>query len=213
MLKHLALAALFTTAFAGTAFAQGEEDPFAEDVAAEPEPMAEPDPQPAAPAATASADGDFYKMAISTTFISFNVDFGLGDAILPTADMLYGLDADTYLDLKIGVNFNKKADPMNAGESISTFGIDFAVGYRMYKPTEGKIRPYLKPFGQVAVGDFSAAGDTLAFAAGAAMGVDYALMEQFTLGVDVGAQLSFRDSFDTISFGLSTSNVNATFWW
>lgn len=200
----LALTSLITTGLASTAFAQ-DEDPFADDSGSmdspTPEPAATPEPAPAA----SSEGGDFFKMAISTTFPTG------GDA--GRANLLWGLDAETYLDISFGFNINKGLDPAMPMDSKTTIGTDIGVGYRMYKPTEGKIRPYLEPLFQLAINDFSEAGDTLTLGAGAIMGVDYALLDQFTVGVAIGGGITFADSFDTIGLGLFTRSINATFWW
>ncbi|MBL4632738.1 MAG: hypothetical protein JKY56_02635 [Kofleriaceae bacterium] len=203
-LSTLALTALITTGFVGTAFAQ-EEDPFADDsdsmdIPAEPAPAASSEP-----AASSDGGGDFPQMAISTAFPTGG-DTG-------RASLLWGLDTDTYLDIAFGFNINKGPDPAMPMDSATTIGTDIGVGYRMYKPSEGKIRPYMEPLVRLAIGDFSEAGDTLTLGVGAIMGVDYALMDQFTLGVGIGAGIVFADSFDTISLGLFTNNINATFWW
>ncbi len=204
-LSTLALTALITTGFVGTAFAQ-EEDPFADDSDSMDMP-AEPAPEASSePAATTDSGGDFPQMAISTAFPTG------GDNA--HANILWGLDAETYLDITFGFNIAKTAgDPVAMTEDATTIGTDIGVGYRMYKPSEGKIRPYIEPLVQLAIRDFSEAGDTLTLGVGAVMGVDYALLDQFTVGVGIGAGIVFTDSFDTIDLGLFTNSINATFWW
>lgn len=133
------------------------------------------------------------------------------------ANVLYGLDAETFLNIRFGFDINKGVvvDPMDPTMTTNetAVGLFAGAGYRMYKPTEGKIRPYLEPGGFIAISDFSEAGDTLALGVDVVMGVDYALMDQFTLGVGIGGGLTFSDSFDTIDIGLFTQSINATFWW
>ena len=198
---QLGLASLFVTAFAGTALAQ---DDFSEDM--EPEPAAATDTAPAA-AASSSDSSDGLTMAISTAFPTG------GDN---TANLLYGLAADTWLDLSLGLNFGPGPDTFDmmgnpvAGDDI--IGLQVGVGYRMYKPNMGKIRPYLEPAVFVAIDDVGEAGDTMDIGGGALLGVDYALMDQFTLGTGIGAGLSYVD-LDSLQFGLFTANINATFWW
>jgi hypothetical protein len=129
------------------------------------------------------------------------------------ANILYGLGGENWLDLRLGVNFSKSEEDPVTMTGGTAFGIDLGVGYRMYKPVKGKIRPYLEPAVFFSIDDFSAAGDTMALSLAALMGVDYALMDQFTLGVGVGAFLAFNDKFKTIDFGLFTTSITATFWW
>jgi hypothetical protein len=130
------------------------------------------------------------------------------------ANILYGMGGENWLDLRLGVNFSKGVeDPITMTGGDSVFGVDLGLGYRMYKPVKGKIRPYLEPAVFFGIDDFSAAGDTMFLALAALMGVDYALMDQFTLGVGVGAGLSFTQKFKAIDFGLFTTSINATFWW
>ena len=205
-LSTLALTALITTGFVGTAFAQ-EEDPFADDSDSMDMPAEPAAPEPSSePAASSDGGGDFPQMAISTAFPTG------GDGT--RANLLWGLDSETYLDISFGFNINKSAgDPVLMTEDATVIGTDIGVGYRMYKPSEGKIRPYIEPIVQIQVGDFSEAGDTLNLGVGAIMGVDYALMDQFTLGVAIGGGITLQDSFDTIGLGLFTRSINATFWW
>lgn len=225
-LGQVALASLFATAFAGTALAQDDDvgmddedtsDDWSSDTSSE----TTPDTSSDAPAVTASTSGG-PTMGLSIPIFN-NIDFsglaGLigGDAGFPTANLLYGLDANTYLDLQLGINFGPGGevdDGMGgtiAGDDI--FGLKLGVGYRMYKPSKGKIRPYLEPSIVLTVADLANAGDVIDLGLGARMGVDYALWEQFTLGAAIGADLNFNDAFDTITFNLLTTGMNATFWW
>lgn len=163
----------------------------------------------AAPAPAADGATD-YKMGIGVVFPTG------GDGA--HANFLWGMGKN-YLDLSVGVNFSKGpvVDPMGMTSDESIFGVDLGVGYRMYKPMKGKIRPYLEPFGNLSIGSFADAGPTLTLAVGALMGVDYQLWEQFTLGTGIGAVLVFdndgTDPFKVIDFGLVTSPIIATFWW
>lgn len=206
-----ALAAFALTASTSVAMAQGEEDPFdpaSEDGTADPY-SSEPTPssEPAGPSTSSSSTG--YKMAFSTAFPTG------GDAA--AANLLWGLDPDTFLNLRLGFDFEKGEviDPMDPTMTTSETRVGFfaGAGYRMYKPTEGKIRPYLEPGAFVGVADFSDFGPSLSIGVGATLGVDYQLLDQFTIGMGIGAGLTFSDEFNTIDLGLITRNINATFWW
>lgn len=204
-LTSAALATLFLTATAGVALAQPEENPL--DSSSQ-ESWNEPAPQQAAPSpAAAPSSSDTLTMGISTAFPTG----GDGGA----ANFLYGLDTDTFLNIRIGFDIEKAVvdDGMGGTTGQTTVGFFTGAGYRMYKPTKGKIRPYLEPGAFIAINDFDAAGDTLGLGVDVVMGVDYQLMDQFTLGVGIGGGLTFTDSFDTIDIGLFTQNINATFWW
>lgn len=210
-MTRIALATVFATAIAGygVAHAQDDDDAFDDgggdmggggDVGGDMGGGGD-----VAPAATEGGDAGGATMGISTAFPTG----GDGTA----ANILYGLGGENWLDLRIGVNFSKSEEDPVTMTGGTEFGIDLGVGYRMYKPSKGKIRPYLEPAVFFGIDDFSAAGDTMFLALAAIMGVDYALMDQFTLGVGVGAGLSFVDKFKTIDFGLFTTSINATFWW
>ena len=47
----------------------------------------------------------------------------------------------------------------------------------------------------------------------ASVGRNLEVIDQFSLGVGIGAALSFADEFKTIDFGLFTASIDATFWW
>ena len=232
MLKNvgrLALALLmtgfFVTGFAGSALAQDEmEDdvePTGDDWSSDSTSSSTTSPPPEAPVATADS-GSAAKMGLLIPIFN-NFDLGGfaaligGDQGFSTANLLYGLDADTYLNLQLGINFGPGSavdDGMGnqvAGDDV--FGLKVGVGYRMYKPTKGKIRPYLEPSVALAISDFGNAGDVLDLNLGALMGVDYLLWEQITIGAAIGANLAFNDAFDSINFNLLTTGMNATFWW
>ncbi len=156
----------------------------------------------------AAASGGPYKMGISTAFPTG------GDAA--AANLLWGLGADVYLDIRFGLNFftGEQYDPINdVYNDVTIFGTEIGVGYRMYKPLKGRIRPYLEPMIAINIADFSAFADTLSLGVGAMLGVDLIVIDQFTLGTGIGAQLSFADSFGAIDFHLLTNYINATFMW
>lgn len=215
----VALVALLSSysaiALAEDADGDGVEDEVAADTTATEEP------------APATGGADFWKMGLSFALsrtLSLAVT-GAGDLESGvegenTANFLYGLNEKAYLDLQIGINFAKSpevAGPPASGGTV--FGIDLGIGYRMYKPMSGKVRPYLEPMVRLAIDDFSEAGGTLFFGLGAAMGVDYQVWDQFTLGGMIGGALGFDgsgpggDPFKVISFGLFSAGINATFWW
>ena len=207
-----ALAALLATSFASTALAQ-DEDPIAgtdgTDEWSDSDPTATSEPETAASSDAPSSSGDAPSMGFATAFPTG----GDGGA----ANILYGMDANTFLNIRFGFDFNKGTvvDPMDPTmtSDATTVGFFAGAGYRMYKDTKGKIRPYLEPGGFISASDFSAFGDTLALGVDAILGVDYALMDQFTLGMGIGGGLTFSNSFKDINLGLFTQSINATFWW
>ncbi len=156
-----------------------------------------------------TASDSAYKMGISTTWPT-------GGA--PTADFLWSLGGANWLDVSLGINFNKGPDPTDPTMSASRFGLVLGAGYRMYKDNKGAIRPYLEPAALISIGDFSDAGNTMQLGVGALMGVDLQVLPQLTFGTGIGAGLTFGDGAgaglgDVISFGLLTASINATFWW
>ena len=219
-----ALAAIVLTATANFAMAQGEEDPFdpAGDESGTADPYtSEPATPPSEPVTTASA-GDGLKMGISVPlFRGFDLGGLAGlagvEPTFQTAKVLYALDADTWLNLSLGVNFANTGDSVdsmgNPIEGATSFGLALGVGYRMYKPMKGKVRPYLEPSISLQAADIGEISDELGLALGALMGIDYALWEQFTIGAGVGARLNMLNAFDSTSFNLFTADINATFWW
>lgn len=210
-ISKTALIALSLTAFTSVATAQddglggmesaNEETSSMEDMSA----MEDSSTTTPAVAASSGDTSGFHKMAISTTFPTG----GDGGA----ANLLWGLDANTYLDLSLGISYGPGVPVAGAPAGDDIFGIRLGAGYRMYRDASGKIRPYIEPGVGIDIPDLSNAGDTLGLAVGAVAGIDYALMEQFTLGTGLGAELAFLNSFDTIEFGLFTLSINATFWW
>lgn len=148
-----------------------------------------------------------HTMAISTTFPSG------GDAI--AANFLYGLNRDAFLNLNLGVNFDRYVviDPLNGEETVNEVGLQLGAGYRMYQGPKGKIRPYIEPGARVLFGDFGDFNNSLEISAYGNFGVDMAVTDQFTLGAAVGALLLIKDDFATVDFGLNTAAINATFWW
>ncbi len=224
-LTSAALAAFVLTATANFALAQGEEDPFAPetDMGVE-EPLAtNPSPSGSSDAGSSdAANADGLKMAFSVPlFPGFDLGalaaFTGGSASFQTAKILYGLDADTWLNLSLGLSFGPGGtidDGMgNTIQGDDIFGLALGVGYRMYKPTEGKIRPYLEPGITLEAADVGSIGDVLGLGVGATMGVDYALLDQLTIGTGVGAKLNTTNAFDAVTFNLFTADINATFWW
>ena len=89
----------------------------------------------------------------------------------------------------------------------------------MYKPLTGKIRPFLEPFGSFAyvdfVGDQDPEDNPIVLGAGAALGVDFELFEQFTLGTAVGGLVTFTivDGGNLLQANLFTNAIRASFWW
>ncbi len=140
-----------------------------------------------------------------------------GDVV---ANVIYFLDADTALDVGLGLTLatggGGAADPMDpaaAGGDDTVIGFSVRAGYRMLKPLSGRIRPYLEPQVILGVDSISELGDTLSFGAGAQLGVELMLLDQFTLGTGVGAALTTSESFDSIALGLNTANITASFYW
>jgi hypothetical protein len=138
---------------------------------------------------------------------------GVGD--LPAIHMLYNLGGN-YLDLVAGVGFDNTSP--ETGDSVTDFTLVLGAGYRMYKDMDGRIHPYLEPFAQFALisnGD-DADPDITSFGAGAMLGVDFMVFDQFTLGAAFGAGLDYtmvKDVANTLSVGVFTTSLNATLWW
>jgi len=128
------------------------------------------------------------------------------------ADLLWGLNNTSMLDLNLGVNITHST-PTGTETAATVFGLDLALGYRMYRPASGKINPYIEPLVTISVGDFGSFTDTFGLGLGALLGVDYMFFPQFSLGAQLGARLGFTNKFDDVSFGLFTAGINATFWW
>jgi len=131
------------------------------------------------------------------------------------ARLLYGLGGN-YLDLTVAFDLNNTSPEM--GEGSTTWAFLVGAGYRLYRPLAGRIHPYIEP--AVAFGYSNAEvqgqiGSPLTILASGALGFDFGLFDQFTLGAQVGAGLRFvtGDGGSVIDFGLFTSSINATFWW
>lgn len=136
-----------------------------------------------------------------------------GDVV---ANVIYFRDAKTALNLGIGLTVAKGGgsdDPMMPASDDTVIGFSLRAGYRMLKPLSGRIRPYLEPQIIAGVDNLSEAADTLSLGAGAQLGVELMLMDQFTLGTGVGAALTTNQTFDSIALGLNTASITATFYW
>lgn len=158
-------------------------------------------------------EGGAYKMGISVPLIGFDLGGLLGGGI-STANFLWAM-GDNWLDLGVGLSVAKDAgDPgPPAVEGSTKVGFELDVGYRMMKPTKGRVMPFLKPFIQFGIGNFDGAGDNIILGAGATLGVDVLVFDQFTLGAQIGLGLRTENTFDTFDISTGTSNLNATIWW
>jgi hypothetical protein len=130
----------------------------------------------------------------------------------PVAHVLYNLGGN-YLDAQLLFNIDNLAPDPGESTTILTFGV--GVGYRMYKDMDGRIHPYLEPAVSFALSTDDTQGKPKTIGAGAELGVDFQLFDQFTLGAAVGAGLSytFADGLNELQLGLHTTSINATFWW
>jgi hypothetical protein len=162
--------------------------------------------------------GDAYKMGISVPLIGsdFSVLAGAlgGDLGISTANLLWAMGKN-WLDL--GIGFSVQTVAADPGPPIvdkrTAVGFELDAGYRMMKPTKGRVMPFLKPFLQFGVKDFDSAGDHIILGAGATLGVDVLVFDQFTLGAQIGAALRTDDTFNSMSITTGTSSLNATIWW
>ncbi len=88
----------------------------------------------------------------------------------------------------------------------------------MYKEMDGRIHPYLEPYLIFTMRSDGSpmAEEPISIGAGAMLGVDFQLYDQFTLGAALGGGLEYElvsDVGNTFSFGFYTTSINATFWW
>lgn len=159
-------------------------------------------------------DGGKYKMGISVPLIGFDFSGLLGDEI-QTANLLWAV-GENWLELGVGLSVEKTAgDPTTTPPTEDETAVGFLLrgGYRMMKPTKGRVMPFLKPFLEFGISNFSAAGDTIILGAGATLGVDVLVFDQFTLGAQIGAGFRTSDAFNTFAIATDTSTLNATIWW
>ncbi len=203
-MKKLIATCAMTFAFAGTAAAQDEEGDgmgggMEEDTSGDAGGGGGMDTSGGGDGGGGGSGDAGYTMGISNTWPTG------GDG--GSANLLYAM-GENWLDLQIGFNL----DVVEATDS-TTIGIELGAGYRMYKEMSGKVRPYIEPGILLTIGDFGDVGPTMGLLAFGAMGIDYALMDQFTLGTSLAAGLGFTNEFKDISFGLITTSINATFWW
>jgi len=154
-----------------------------------------------------------YTMGISVPLIGFDLG-SFSDDDLSTANILWAL-GENWLELGVGLSVVKTADSMTTPpvEGETAVGMLLRAGYRMMKPTKGRVMPFLKPFVEFGISDFGAAGDTIILGAGATLGVDVLVFDQFTLGAQIGAGFRTSDAFNTFSISTDTSALNATIWW
>jgi hypothetical protein len=136
-------------------------------------------------------------------------------ADVPVLHFLYDLGGN-YLDIQALLAITNVSP--EAGDGTTDFQFGLGVGYRMYKDMDGRIHPYLEPYVNFALAQFG--DDTVAdetdIGAGANLGVDFMLFDQFTIGAAVGAGLNFNiasDVANTLSIGVYTTSINAAFWW
>lgn len=203
MMKSSMMIAALVCAMAGTASAQddveGGTDATEETTTETTETTAEPAAASAAPAEGGAAGGHQY-----------GIEASLNSAADEAAvHLLYGLGGN-YLDLGLGFAVVSSAD--------TEWNLELELGYRMMRSPIGRVQPYLKPLVILNVVSEAEAGESetsIGFGAGAAFGVDYELLPQFTLGTEVGAALLYEDTDPdaTISVALVTAALKATFWW
>jgi hypothetical protein len=138
-----------------------------------------------------------------------------GVAGIPAVHLLYNLGGN-YIDAIVSLDIENHAPEV--GDGFTSFGLGIGVGYRMYNDMDGRIHPYLEPYlsfnlnnsGQDTVPNETDIG------AGAMLGVDFQLFDQFTLGAALGGGLNYSiisDTENVLSIGVYTTSVNATFWW
>jgi hypothetical protein len=134
---------------------------------------------------------------------------------VPVLHFMYAL-GENYLDIEALLAITNVSP--EAGDGTTDFQFGVGVGYRMYKDMDGRIHPYLEPYIQFALSQFG--DDTVAdetdIGAGANLGVDFMLFDQFTIGAALGAGLNFNiasDVANTLSIGVYTTSINAAFWW
>jgi hypothetical protein len=128
------------------------------------------------------------------------------------AHVLKALAGGNYVDIGAGVDF-ANVSPKN-GDSKSVFELDVFAGYRMYKDVQGRIHPYVEPVLSLGVSTDEAMGEPKKIGLAGLLGVDFLLLDQFTLGAAVGGGFNYitAQNGSILNFGLFTSSVNATFW-
>jgi hypothetical protein len=134
---------------------------------------------------------------------------------IPVLHFLYDLGGN-YLDIQALLAITNVSP--EAGDGTTDFQFGVGVGYRMYKDMDGRIHPYLEPYVNFALAQFGddAVADETDIGAGANLGVDFMLFDQFTIGAALGAGLNFNiasDVANTLSIGVYTTSINAAFWW
>jgi hypothetical protein len=206
MTKHVAIAAVLC-ALAGTASAQDFEEETTEETTTE---------APATDTSTTSSDAP--PAAAAGGAPKWGIEVGLnaiGDE--PNLHGLMNLGGSNYLDLAVG--FDLLTVMPEGGDTELLWNLRLLAGYRMYKPLTGRIRPFLEPFGTFQyidfVGDDDPEDNPIVIGAGALLGADFELFEQFTLGTAVGAAATFTitDGGNLLELGLLTAAIRATFWW
>jgi hypothetical protein len=140
-----------------------------------------------------------------------------GAADSPALHLLYNLGGN-YLDAVVALAINNTSP--DGGDSTTAFVIGIGAGYRMYKDMDGRIHPYLEPYLSFAIANDNddTTVNTIDIGAGAMLGVDFMLFDQFTVGAALGGGLDFEIDSDPakaniLSIGVYTTSVNATFWW
>lgn len=169
---------------------------------------ADPEPEPApAPEASATASSGSMSTAAGTKGLSFVVPTGGA----PTVGLTYFLDPMTALRIDFGLAITSIDGPV---ERDSDFGFSIEAGYRMYREVSGKVAVFLQPslFISEATGDGDFA-QLLTVGATGALGTEYWLTEQWTLGGSIGAALLFSNEFSDISLTTGTSSLFTSFYW
>jgi hypothetical protein len=197
MKKSFVIAAV-VCALGGTASAQddleGGSDATEETTTETTETTAEPAAASSEPVEGGAAGGHQYGIEAS---LNSAADEG-------AVHLLYTLGGN-YLDVGLGFAVVSAAE--------TGWNLELELGYRLMRPLAGRVQPYIKPLVLLSIAD---EGDTvLGFGVGGAFGVDYELFPQFTLGTEIGAAVQWEDTDPdaTITFGLVTAALKATFWW
>ena len=170
--------------------------------------------EPSAPAPVASYSESSSSSSSGTSWLKGEHLRGLTvsgvttGATTGTIGYAHFLDAENSIRADFGVKFDKP----DGGSLGMAFSLD--LGYRSYVANAGLVKVFTQPGIFIAKASTPAGfSDELSVAATYAIGAEYFINPNFSIGASTGAALTFATGFKNITLGTGTSALFASLYW